>query len=236
MNRRKLANLPIAIYSLLPPLLWLYSLIDGLLSLLLGDGEMLVLSSSLGIRWFVASSVEAISSVPWGKIILILAMIGLVDRCEVLHVARKLVGGGSLSMRMRRALLSAFAAALLCLFALVVATIYPLNISNSITGVLFDSPLFKGWLFLLFGALFFVTVVFGIVYGSFRNVDDVVEAMCSRLRFHTASLLALLPAALFMATVGHMGMAVFDIFLVKWLFLLLPFIYDEIYAKKNKST
>ena len=132
-------------------------------------------------------------------------------------------------MRMRRALWSAFVAALIMVLLLLSATLYPLDIFRSVSGTFAASPMAGGWPLLLFVTIFVPSAVFGIVGGAFRGVDDIVAAVSSRVKFHACSLVALVPAALLLASMEYEGITAALLgdysFLLEFLVIIFPFVY-----------
>ena len=69
-----------------------------------------------------------------------------------------------------------------------------------------DSPMAGGFPLVLFTIVLLLSLAFGVVYGTFKSVEDVVDALCSRIRYHAPSLVALVPAALLLLSVEYMNL------------------------------
>ncbi|MBQ5663127.1 MAG: AbgT family transporter [Bacteroidaceae bacterium] len=237
MSKERLKNLPIILYSSLLLAVWLYSWIRSVVALLCGEATETMLASSDGVRWFLRSSVDSVDRIPWAMIVILLMCSGVLSSCGLFAVAGRLLRGET-SMRMRRALWSAVVAVVIMVLLLLFATLYPLNIFRSVSGGFVASPMAEGWPLLLFVVLFFLSSVFGVVGGAFKGVDDIVGAVSSRIKFHACSLVALVPAALLLASMEYEGIMdvlfgdfypIFEFFLV-----IFPFAYRLFSFKRNK--
>ncbi len=226
MNKKKLRYLPIIIYTLLPAILWIYSVTANIISLLASDKSTQTDEPSISIRWFLSSSAESISSLPWGGIMLILMSAGMLQTSgliqSTLHACRKQVR----SKRTRSALISAGIAFALSISLLLVAALQPWSLFSSITGGFTDSPLQDGWLLLLYLMTAATTIVFGIVAGTYRSVDDIIKGASHRIALHAHSLISLIPAALFISMSNNLEYTIFSHPIAEYTFLLLPFLCD----------
>ena len=226
MNRKTLRYLPAIIYALLPALLWLYSITANIVSLLASDRGTHMDSPSIGIRWFLASSTESISSLPWGEILLILAGASMIHTSGLLSTIRRAMHRQVRSRRMRSALITAAVTLALTIALILPATIYPWNLLYSITGQLDGSPLADGWIMALFAVTAAITIIFCIVAGTYRNIGDIIKGASQLIATHAHSLVALMPAALFISMSGHLQYPLFHHPITQYIFLALPFICD----------
>lgn len=234
MNRKTLRYLPVIIYTLLPALLWLYSITANMVSLLASDRGSHMNSPSIGIRWFLASSTESISSLPWGEILLILTGASMIHTSGLFSAIRRALNRQVRSSRMRSALITAAVTLALTIALIVPATIYPWNLLYSITGQFNGSPLADGWLMALFAIIAAITIIFGIVAGTYRNIADIIKGASQLIATHAHSIVALLPAALFISMSDHLHYPLFHYPITQYIFLALPFICD-IYTTEQQN-
>ena len=237
MSRNLVNSLPTILYSCALFVVWLYSWIRSLVALLGGERSEALLASADGVRWFLRSSVASVERMPWAMIIILLMCSGMLASCGIFPALGRLLRGET-SMRMRRALWSAFVAAMIMMLLLLSAAFYPLGIFRSVSGTFSASPMAGGWPLLLFVTLFVPSAVFGIVGGAFRGVDDIVGAVSSRVKFHACSLVALVPAALLLASMEYEGitLALFGrcSFLLEYMVMIFPFVYRLLQNKKQQ--
>ena len=237
MSRNLVNSLPTILYSCALFVVWLYSWIRSLVALLGGERSEALLASADGVRWFLRSSVASVERMPWAMIIIQLMCSGMLASCGIFPALGRLLRGET-SMRMRRALWSAFVAAIIMMLLLLSAAFYPLDIFRSVSGTFSASPMAGGWPLLLFVTLFVPSAVFGIVGGAFRGVDDIVGAVSSRVKFHACSLVALVPAALLLASMEYEGitLALFGrcSFLLEYTVMIFPFVYRLLQNKKQQ--
>ena len=226
MNRNVIKYFPLLLYTFLLFMVWIGSWVAGVASLFRGSDVDFVLASADGVRWFVRSSVDGISALPWGELLLLLMTSGIFV-ASGLPVALSRALQRKATLKMRRALWVALITLLLLSLLLIACNLYPLSLSKSISGTLVGSPMAEGALFILFLLVFLLSVPFGIVYGTFRGVGDVVDALCCRVQHHASSFVALLPVALLMSSVGYADVGISDAAFVyiKYSLILFPFLY-----------
>lgn len=235
MNKKKLRYLPVAIYTLLPAVLWVYSIAANIVSLLASDKSRLTDQPSIDIRWFLSASTESISSLPWGEIILILMCASMIKTCGLPAAIRRVCSRQMSSKRTQSAFVSAGITLFLAIALLLAATIYPWNLLYSITGQFEGSPLGEGWAIVLFTMTAATTIVFGIVSGAYRNTEEIIKGISQLTATHAHSLISLIPAALFIGMSNHLGYQLFSHPIAEYTFLLMPFLCD-IYTASNNQT
>ena len=236
MNKGRLNNLPTILYSCILFAVWLYSWVRSVVALLGGEAAEALLASPDGVRWFLRSSVDSVGNLPWAVILILLMCSGVLHSCGLFQAATRLLRGEP-SLRMRRALWSALVVTVIMIILIFSATFYPLNLFKSVSGSFVSSPMAGGWPLVLFIAMFFLSAVFGVVGGAFKGVDDIVEAISSRIKFHASSLVALVPAALLLASMEYEGImtmlfgaysSYFEYFVI-----IFPFAYRFFFFRKN---
>lgn len=236
MSRGLINNLPIFVYSCMLLVVWLYSWIRSVVALFLGVPTERLLASADGVRYFLRSSVDSVGHLPWAVIIILLMCSGLIYSCGILPAIGRLLRGET-SMRMRRAFWASLVAAVIVGILLLFATLYPLDVFRSVSGGYVSSPMAGGWPLVLLGVCFLPFAVFGVVSGSFRGVDDVVEALSSRIRFHAASLVSLVLGALLLASMEYEAMVV-ELFgrcssCFEYFVIVFPFAFKLLYNRKK---
>lgn len=238
MNRIRSHSLPVVLYILLLMAVWLCSWVSGIVSLFVGEDVDFALASTDGVRWFLRTSADSISSLPWGVIVLLLISTGLFSSCGLPQLLLRMAYGHR-SVRSRRALWAAFIAFVVVVLPLLSGTFYPLSLASGIDGSFVTSPMASGALFVLFVVALFVSVAFGVVYGTFRSVADVADAACCHIRLHASSLVALVPAALLLASLDYMELSFMQspivVSVVKYALLLFPFAYSLFFRPKSEK-
>ena len=233
-NKKSLRYLPAIIYTLLPALLWIYSIAANIVSLLVNDSTAQAPPPSIDIRWFLSSSQESISNLPLGTIVLILISASMIYTSGLLSAVGHILRREMRSNRIRSALIAAAVTLMLTLALLIPATIYPWNLTAGITGEFAQSPLAHGWLILLSAIISATTTVFGIVAGTYRNIEDIIKGGSHLIATHAHSIAALIPAALFISMSDHLEYPLFAYPIAKYIFLLLPFLSD-IYTNQKTT-
>ena len=234
MNKKNLRYLPTILYTLLPALLWIYTIAVNIISLLISYHTPQNNRPSIGIRWFLSTSSENISSLPWGEILLILMSASMIHTSRLLSTTIRALRRDIRSNRMRSALIATAVTLMLIIALLIPTTIYPWNLTTSITGEFSESPIANGWAILLTTIIAATTTVFGIIAGTYRNIEDIIKGTSHLIATHAHSIAALIPAALFINMSNHMNYPLFAHPVAEYIFLLLPFLCD-IYTN-NKTT
>lgn len=238
MSRRCVNNLPTILYCCMLLVVWLYSWIRSVAALLGGEATDTLLASSDGVRWFLRSAVDSVGRLPWAMIIILLMCSGVLYSCGLFSIVMRLLRGET-SLRMRRALWSALVVAVIMVVLLLFATLYPLNVFRSVSGTFLSSPMAGGWPLVLFVVLFLLSAVFGIVGGAFKGVDDIVEAVSSRIKFHASSFVAVVPAALLLSSMEYEGIKTMlfggHSLYFEYFVIIFPFAYRLFLSAKNRE-
>lgn len=239
MTKGIINNFPTILYVCMLVAVWLYSWIRSVVALLSGATNHALLASSDGVRWFLRTSVDSVGHLPWATIIVLLMCSGVTYSCGFFPTVVRLLHGKT-SLRMRRALWSLFVAVAVVAILLLLSALYPLNVYKGISGTFVSSPMASGWPLALFSVLLFLSAVFGVVSGAFKGVDDVVEALSSRIKFHACSLVALVPAALLLSSMEHEGVMTKLFgeysFYFEWFVVMFPFIYRLLVLARKQAT
>lgn len=205
MNRDLLKYLPLSLYTLLLFAVWMGSWASGMVALLGGNDVDFVLTSTDGVRHFVYGSVSSLSAMPWGTIFFLLMASGVFVACGLPSVLSCLLHRRT-TLKMRMGLWVAFVTFVVMALGVITTTLYPLSLTKSVLDTFADSPMAGGFPLVLFTIVLLLSLAFGVVYGTFKSVEDVVDALCSRIRYHAPSLVALVPAALLLLSVEYMNL------------------------------
>ena len=239
MNRGLVNNLPTILYGCMLFVVWLYSWIKSVVALFCGEATETLLASPDGLRWFLRFSLDSVGRLPWAMIVILLMCSGALYSSGLLSAIIRLLRGNT-SLRMRRALWAVLVTVVIMVILLLFATLYPLNIFRSVSGTFTLSPVAGGWSLLLLGVISFLSAVFGVVSGAFKGVNDVVEALSSRIKFHAGSFVALVPASLLLASMEYEGITTmvfgcnssYFVFFV----VIFPFAYKLLFFGKTENS
>ena len=226
MNRGVLKYLPLLLYTLLLFAVWIGSWASGMIALLGGNDVDFVLTSGDGVRHFVYESVSSVAAMPWGAMLFLLMASGLFVSCG-LPGALLCLFRQRTTLKMRLGLWTALLTLAVLAFGVVATTLYPLNLTKSVLDTFADSPMAAGFLFVLFSIVLMLSLAFGVVYGTFKSVEDVVDALCSRIRYQAPSLVTLVPAALLLLSVEYMdlGWESSVMAIIRYALVAFPFVY-----------
>lgn len=221
---------PAMLYSLLLVAIWVVSWFAGVVRLFIsGDTGVNSLISAEGVRWALRSAETSLEAAPWGTALLCVVSFGLLYGSGLLHTIAGVLCGDRPSANRRHAGLMSLVVLLVSLLLLFVCTIAPWHILMGVTSQLSTSPLFKGWLLLLFLITLFVSAMHGAVYGSYRISSDVMRSVCDMVAYFSPAFVAMLPASGVVPCLQYTGMlsvtdgTVVDI--LNTILYLFPFIY-----------
>ena len=210
MNDRRAFYYPAIAYTLLLVVIWLLSWLVGMLEAFSGaDFGLEPLVSAEGVRWAVRSSLPSLNQAPWGTIVLVIVMFGLVRGSGLKRAVGRLFGVGQLSRNQKRALLFALLALLCSACVLFISVMSPWNLLLGINGGLGGSPLVQGWLMLFFYSLLFVAVAYGFIYGNYRSGMDVLSSLADTFSYSVPGLVAIVPAAGIIPCLEYAGVFAF---------------------------
>lgn len=236
MNSNRLKNIPVVIYTAALSAVWIFSWMANIVSLLYGKEDIRTLVSAEGIRWFVRSFSETIASLPSEKIILLLIVSGVIYKSGI-FTAVKQIFNGELSVKSRYAFSISSITFLCCIIVIFLCAINTWNLLGSVTGAFSSSLLVRGIIPIAFILTISVSVIFGIIYGTFRNVNDIIEAMCYVLRLAAPALISLFPAALLIASLNYLDIQIMSwcsIDTFSYLLYILPFFFSFAEVKGKK--
>ena len=210
MNEKRSYYYPAMAYTLLLVIIWLFSWITGMLVMVTGaECAIAPLVTAEGVRWAVRSALPALNELPWGTVMTVIVMIGLVRGSGLKKALMHLFGPKPVTQNQKRSLLSAFTALILFGGLLFVATMSPWNLLLGVTGGIDGSPLVHGWVVILFFCVLTVSVAYGFIYGNYRSAMDVPFSLGETFILSVPGLIALVPAAGIVPCLDYVGVFAF---------------------------
>lgn len=228
MNKKKIAYLPVYLYSLLLVVIWVASWISGIVGLLTsGVQRNESLLSASGVRWALRTAADSLEAAPWGSIALCVTALGLLYGSGFVETVSLLFARKTISHNRRSALVMSLVLLLLWIVILFLCSVAPWHILAGVTIDLSSSPLVVGWLPLMFVVVFSIAVMHGAVSGCYRSYLDVLDGVCRTFKIFLPAFIALIPASgvvpcLVFAGVLSSGGALLGV--LEILLYLLPFV------------
>ena len=232
MNNIGCVYYPALTYTFLLVSIWIVSLLTSVFQLLVGsDATVVSLVSGEGMRWALLSVYASLESAPWGNIMFLVLIAGLLSGSGVLQFLAKLLSWRKVSNNELRSFVFSVAVLLLYGVTVFMFTVSPWQALLGVTGELLNSPLAHGWLLVLFVGILLMSLVYGFIYGNYRTVTDVIASAGSFVKGCTPAFLAMLPASGIMPCLHYSGLdtvcgltgVVCGI--VEGLLYMLPFVY-----------
>lgn len=242
MNRSKICFYPVIVYCILLVLLWLLSWLLGVVQLLDGNRLINSLMTAEGVRWAVRNSLLVTDGAPWGSAFLLLTSFGLLVSSGFLRFLCDMFFMRRLSPNRSKAGVMALVVMFVYIFILLLCMMTPWRLLMGVTSDVLSSPLVKGGQLLFLIGSFFVSGIYGYVYGNFRSIIDVVQGVCSFIESYVPALLAMLPANGLLSCMQYMGLfALWNIDetmleVVLFVLCLLPFLFQTILNVYIKHT
>lgn len=231
MSKRTAYYFPALAYIALLLLVWLLSWIIGVVNIVDDGNSINSLMTSEGLRWALRSSAQSVNDAPWGGVMLMLVIFGLLDCSGLLRLFGDIISFSTISVNRRRAAYMALLALLLYVCLLCLSVVSPWRLLMGVTDDVSSSPIMRGWMLLLFMATLFVSVIYGYVYGNFRTATDVISGVGCSVAKYIPAMLAMLPATAVLSCLQYMGLpASWGLSDVQMeyagiLFYLLPFLF-----------
>lgn len=199
--------LPFIVYSLLLMLLWVASLFLGVAELFTHSGSGFNnLFSGEGVRWALYTALQSVDAAPWGSMVMLLAAMGVVAESGLVSTLTELLSFRSLSTIRRYAGLLSLMILILFAVLLFFASLSPWRLLAGVTEDWSTSPLYYGWVLILFLLLLLVALMHGSVCGYYRSVSDVVRGLCSLFPLFAPAFMAVLPASGIMPCLAYVGL------------------------------
>lgn len=230
MNNRRAYYYPLLAYLLALLLVWVGAFFADVAELLADEAvhSSASLISAKGLRWALRTALPSVDAVPWGTMMVLVAVYGLLRGSGLAKALLRLVLLRRLTTSEWRALLFSLAVALCYALLLYVSTLSPWNVLSAITCEPSLSLLLQGWaLLLLIGALL-VSLIYGFIYGCYRSLMDVMVSTGNTFMLFVPAIMALLPASGIVPCLQYAGLQ--QLFDMQWIVIetvlyVLPFLY-----------
>lgn len=212
MSDKRAYFYPVIAYTVVLLIVWLLSWVAGVVDVFVeNDWRIYPLVSSEGVRWAVRNSLVSLNEVPWGTIIIVISIVGLLRGSGLKKALSRMLGPKQVTDNQKRAFMYAMIALLCTLLLLVVSIMSPWNLLLGVSGGVSGSPLVHGWLILFFFSVLFVSMAYGFIYGNYRSVMDVVYSLNGTFVYSIPGLMAIVPAAGIIPCIEYSGIfACFD--------------------------
>ena len=237
MNNKRAYYYPIPVYLLLLLLVWVGSFFVDVVQMLSDDAHT---SSSLisaeGFRWAVRNALPTINALPWGIVMIAVAIYGLLCGSGITRILRRLVRLRRLSSIEIRAFSFSFAT-LVCYLAFLYMSSSPWKLLSGVTDEPALSPILQGHVILLFFGVLFMSLIYGFIYGNYRSMMDVFTSMADAFKLFVPALMAVIPASGIVPCLQYVGVQ--PLFGIPWkvietVLYLLPFIYVAVLEQIDK--
>ena len=229
MNDRRASYYPVLVYLSLLLLVWVGAFFADVTQMLSGKAlSSSSLISAEGMRWALRTAVPSINALPWGMIMMLVAIAGLLRGSGLVRVIGRLLSLHRLTVLEFRAFLFSLAAAICYVVLLYMSAISPWNVLAGVTEDPALSPLLQGWALLLFVAVLLVSLIYGFIYGSYRSIMDIVASTAATFRLFLPAFMALIPASGIIPCLQYAGVQ--SICGISWsvfsaILYVLPFLY-----------
>ena len=232
MNNRRAAYYPALFYVLVLIVLWLVSWFMSVFQLLSGtDATVVSLVSGEGVRWVLLNVHAFLGAAPWGCVVFLMLVTGLLSGSGLLQLFAKLCALKKISNNELHSFLFALSVLLLYVAIVFMFTVSPWHTLLGVTGELSSSPLARGWMLVLFVGVLVMSLVYGFIYGNYRTLVDVVASAGDFAVKFMPALLAVLPATCIMPCLQYSGidvvygLSVEGMGILSAVIYLFPFVY-----------
>ena len=239
MNKKRAYYYPIPLYLLLLLLVWVGSFFVDVAQMLSDSTHA---SSSLisaeGIRWAVRNALPAINAIPWGIVMLSVAIYGLLRGSGITRVFCRMVRLRRLSGAEVRAFSFAFATLVCYIVLLYMSSTSPWELLSGVTDEPSLSPIVQGAMMLVFIGALFTSLIYGFIYGNYRSIMDVFTSVADSFKFFVPAMMALIPASGIVPCLQYVGVQ--PLCGIHWhaletVLYLLPFIYVAVLQQFDKE-
>lgn len=229
MNDRRASYYPVLVYLSLLLLVWVGAFFADVTQML--SGKTLSSSSLIsaeGMRWALRTAVPSINALPWGMIMMLVAIFGMLRGSGLARVVGRLFCLHRPTALELRALLFSLAVAICYVVLLYMSSVSPWNLLGGVTEDPALSPLLQGWALLLFVGALIVSLIYGFIYGSYRSIMDIVASTAATFRLFLPAFMALIPASGIIPCLQYAGVQ--SICGISWsifsaILYALPFLY-----------
>lgn len=229
MNDRRACYYPVLVYLSLLLLVWVGAFFADVTQMLSGKAlSSSSLISAEGMRWALRTAVPSINALPWGMIMMLVAIFGLLRGSGLARVVGRLFCLHRPTALELRALLFSLAVAICYVVLLYMSSVSPWNLLGGVTEDPALSPLLQGCALLLFVGALIVSLIYGFIYGSYRSIMDIVASTAATFRLFLPAFMALIPASGIIPCLQYAGVQ--SIFGISWstfsaILYSLPFLY-----------
>ncbi len=229
MNDRRASYYPVLVYLSLLLLVWVGVFFADVTQMLSGKAlSSSSLISAEGMRWALRTAVPSINALPWGMIMMLVAIFGLLRGSGLVRVVGCLFCLRRPTVLELRALLFSLAVAICYVVLLYMSSVSPWNLLGGVTEDPALSPLLQGWALLLFVGALIVSLIYGFIYGSYRSMMDTVASTAATFRLFVPAFMALIPASGIIPCLQYAGVQ--SICGISWsifsaILYALPFLY-----------
>ena len=152
----------------------LLMLVSWLLAAAIPTSGVRSLLSSEGLRWFLGHFSDVLGTPILLCLLLLLMAYGSLNRCGILHFKS--------SYRQRRALVITLLLLVVYIAVIVLLVMIPHAVLLSATGSLWPSPFSAAIAPMCAFGIMLLSVVFGYVAGTYRNMSDVYQSLIGGIR------------------------------------------------------
>lgn len=239
MNKKRAYYYLIPIYLLLLLLVWIGSFFVDVAQML---SDNVHTSSSLisadGIRWAVRNALPTVNAIPWGVVMLLVAVYGLLHGSGITRVLCRLVRFRRLSGAEWRAFSFALVTLVCYILLLYISSTSPWELLSGVTDEPALSPIVQGAVLLVFIGALFTSLIYGFIYGNYRSAMDLFTSIADSFNFFVPALMALIPASGIVPCLQYVGVQ--TICGIPWnvmetIVYLLPFIYVVVLQRFDKE-
>ena len=230
MNNRRSAYYPVLLYCGLLLLVWLVSLMTGVIDLFSGDyvANNNSLLTAPGMRWVLRNAVLSIDAAPWGIITMFIVMAGLLRGSGISAMLVHLVVMRRLTKNERRSMLFALVSLIVYLMLLYVAKISSWEVFSGVSADIYSSPLMQGLVMLVLVGVLVVSMIYGLIYGNFRSLVDAVSAIGDTFILAVPALMAVIPASWLISCMQYTGIVGNCDSALCGIIYMIPFVYVAI--------
>ena len=240
MNKKRAYYYPIPVYLLLLLLVWVGSFFVDVAQMLSdNDHSSSSLISAGGMRWAVRNALPAINALPWGIVMLSVAVYGLLRGSGIIRVICRLARRQRLSGAEVRAFSFAMAT-LVCYIALLyMSSTSSWGVLRGVTDEPALSPIVQGAVILVFIGALFTSIIYGFIYGNYRSIMDLFTSIADSFKLFVPAMMALIPASGIVPCLQYVGVQ--PLCGIHWHVLetviyLPPFIYVAVLQLFDKET
>ena len=238
MNNRRAYYYPVLVYLLLLLLVWVGAFFADVTQMLSGKAlSSSSLISAEGMRWALRTAVPSINALPWGIVMMLVAIFGLLRGSGLARVLGRLLRLRRLTLLELRAFLFSLVVAICYVALLYMSAVSPWNVLGGVTEDPALSPLLQGWVLLLFVGVLFVSLIYGFIYGSYRSIMDAVASTAATFMLFVPAFMALVPASGIIPCLQYAGVQ--SVLGISWsvisaILCLLPFVYVIVLDARKK--